>query len=119
MKRALALVFVAALAGCESAPPPSPPVALPTLTRPTLALQGDRRAANPEVPREAVIARGGIPGVFVLENGQARFRMVKTGTEHGTRTPILSGLTGNEVLVLGDLREVHDGSPIAAARVRP
>jgi hypothetical protein len=53
-----------------------------------------------------------VPGVFVLENDEARFRMVRTGKLGATRIEILSGLFGNEVLLLGDLDQVHDGSPV-------
>lgn len=106
------LVVLALLTGCEHPAPPSPPVQLPTLTRPTLALHGNSDLANPLIPSAAIVTRGGIPGVFVLQDGQARFRMIKPGTQKGVRTPVLSGLAGNEVLVLGNLEDVHDGSPI-------
>lgn len=112
MKRAVALAVLVLLAACERPVPPSPPAALPTLARPTLALHGDSRNANPPIPNAALVLRGGIPGVFVLQDGQARFRMVKPGRAAAGRTPILSGLEGNEILVLGDLHEVRDGSPI-------
>ncbi len=110
------------LAGCEE-PPSGPPVELPVLERPVARVArqpGDAGAVL--VPRAALVMRGGIPGVFVLtrDNGtppeprvsRARFRMVKTGKTFGRRIQIISGLIGNETLVLGDLSEVHDGSPI-------
>ncbi|MGE5242499.1 MAG: hypothetical protein ACM3NI_12715 [Bacteroidota bacterium] len=64
------------------------------------------------IPRPALTERGGIPGVFVLENHQARFRMVRPGKVGATQVQVLSGLHGDETLVLGDLAEVHDGSPL-------
>jgi len=65
------------------------------------------------VPQSALVVRGGIPGVFVLsETNQARFRMVRTGKNVNGRIEILSGLSGSETLVTGDLRDVHDGSPV-------
>lgn len=64
-----------------------------------------------KIPRAALVERGGIPGVFVLsEAGEARFRLVRPGRSSGTQAEILSGLHGNETLVLGDLSAVHDGS---------
>ena len=55
----------------------------------------------------------GIPGVFVLsEAGEARFRLVRPCRTSDSLVEILSGLHGNETLVLGDLAAVHDGSPI-------
>ena len=51
--------------------------------------------------------------MFVLsEENQARFRMVRTGKIVNDRVEILSGLSGSETLVAGDLQDVHDGSPI-------
>jgi hypothetical protein len=38
--------------------------------------------------------------------------MLRLGKVAGDRIEVLAGLTGNERLVLGDLHEVRDGSPI-------
>ena len=38
--------------------------------------------------------------------------MVRTGKNVNGRIEILSGLSGSETLVTGDLRDVHDGSPV-------
>ena len=101
-----------ALAGCKQEPP-APPPSLPSLERPVLALQVKPEVlATLTIPRPALTERGGIPGVFVLENNQARFRMVRPGKVGADRVEVLSGLHGDETLVLGDLTEVHDGSPI-------
>lgn len=108
-----AAVFVSALllAACgKQAPPPAPPA---PLSRPTLALAA--QAGRILVPQAALVERGGIPGVFVLADGQARFRMVRPGKSGGGRVEILSGLDGNEILVLGDLNDVHDGSTVTPA----
>lgn len=101
------------LAGCNKkpeVPPPSPP----RVERPVLALNAKPgELLKLSIPRQALVERGGVPGVFVLsEAGEARFRMVRTGKTSDTRVEILSGLTGNETLVRGDLSAVHDGSPI-------
>jgi hypothetical protein len=105
-------VFVLAgllLAGCDKkAAPPAP---LTALTRPVLTL--DAQAGRLLVPQTALVERGGVPGVFVLnEENQARFRMVRTGKNLNDRVEILSGLSGSETLVVGDLHDVQDGSPI-------
>ena len=103
------IVAVLLLAACgKKAAEPAP---LAAQARPTLTL--DVRAGRVLVPQSALVERGGIPGVFVLgEEGRARFRMVRTGKSVNGRIEILSGLGGNETLVTGDLRDVHDGSPV-------
>lgn len=92
---------------------PAPPVAaIPALDRPLLALDV-KSSGRILVPQAALVERGGIPGVFVLSADQARLRMVRPGKTANGRVEILSGLGGDETLVLGDLHDVHDGSPIA------
>lgn len=109
--RAVAFVLaVAALAACGRKP--EPPPQLPQLERPVLVLAADNTRPGVLVPRAAYVERAGVPGVFVLHEGLARFRMVKAGRAMGEGLEILSGLTGAEILVLGDLRDVRDGSPI-------
>ena len=64
------------------------------------------------IPRAALVVRNGIPGVFVVSNNEARFRMVRRGKIHRAKVEILSGLFGDETLVIGELKSVHDGSPV-------
>jgi hypothetical protein len=108
-------VFVLAatlVLACGRKPVPPAPAA-PTLDRPLLTLDA-KSSGRILIPQAALVRRGGIPGVFVLgSDNQARFRMVRPGKIANGRVEILSGLDGNETLVLGDLHDVHDGSPIA------
>ena len=108
-------IMMLALAACHGEPG-TPPVSLPRLERPVVALHAKPgQLLKILVPRGALVERGGIPGVFVLsEAGEARFRMVRAGDTRGAQTEILSGLHGDEMLVLGDLSAVHDGTPITA-----
>lgn len=114
--RAAALTLVAAiLIACGRKPEPPPP--LPNLERPVITLRTPAATAldiTPSVlaPRSAYVERAGVPGVFVLHDGLARFRMVKAGDAKDGVIEILSGLHGTETLVLGDLQDVRDGSPI-------
>lgn len=64
------------------------------------------------IPLSAVLVRNGISGVFVLEKNEARFRMVRSGKKNAGKVEILSGLFGNETLLVGGLEAVHDGSPV-------
>jgi hypothetical protein len=102
------------LAGCHKKPPVPPP-SRPSLERPVLALRVKPDSLSAlQIPRQALVERSGIPGVFVLNNQEARFRMIRPGKTGTARVAVLSGLHGDETLVLGDLTTVHDGSPIAA-----
>ena len=106
---AVSIVAVLLLAACgKKAAEPAAPA---PLARPVV--MPDAKAGRVLVPQSALVERGGVPGVFVLtEDKQARFRMVRTGKIVNDRVEILSGLSGSETLVAGDLRDVHDGSPI-------
>ena len=107
------------LAGCDKKPEVPPP-SLPRVERPVLTLHVKAdELAKLLVPRQALVERGGTPGVFVLQetgaqpaDTQARFRLVRVGRVRDSQVEILSGLHGDETLVLGDLTAVHDGSPI-------
>lgn len=119
------------MVGCERVAP-TPPIALPVIERPMVTLKTSAPEGRVLVPSAAVVERGGIPGVFVLQGAaafppptpdaegkplpQARFRMIKTGKLVGRRIEILSGLRGNETLVLGNLADVRDGSPLTVRR---
>lgn len=111
IRMALLALAVVTLAACGRKPE-SPPQ-LPRLERPVLVLTAVAKTPSGVlVPRAAYVERAGVPGVFVLHEGLARFRMVKAGRAQGEAIEILSGLTGTETLVLGDLKAVRDGSPL-------
>lgn len=104
---ATVLLMVLSACGQESAPPSG----LPALARPLLTLNA--QTGRVLIPETAVIVRGGVAGVLVVNaERRARFRMVRTGKTHNGRVEILSGLNGDETLVTGDLADVRDGSPI-------
>lgn len=104
----IALVMLAAC-GREA----TPPVTRETISRPTTA--ATIRQGRVLVPQRTVTAQGGVPGVYVIVDGIARFRMVRTGKTENGRVEILSGLDGTELLVTGELEGVHDGSPVSTA----
>ena len=112
----LAIGLCAVLLGCEQAPQPTPFPQLPTLERPVQSVPMSADNGMITIPAAAVVRRSGVPGVFVLENKLARFRMIRTGKTVDGRVQIISGLAGGETLVLGDLSPVHDGNPIRPAQ---
>jgi hypothetical protein len=100
---------ILALTACDKKAPES--AAPAALARPVLTLEA--KAGRVLVPSSALVERGGIPGVFVFtDENRARFRMVRTGKIVDGRAEILSGLSGGETLVTGDLQAVRDGSLI-------
>jgi hypothetical protein len=72
----------------------------------------DQRQAL-SVPEKAVIHRGQLVGVYVVdESGRARFRLIKTGKKSGERLEVLGGLTDKERIVTGRIEAVSDGSRV-------
>jgi len=102
------------LAACEHGAAPAPAPAPPTLERAVVRVAAPAPGrTNLAIPRAAFVERGGLPGVFVLDDrGHARFRLVRLGKIAGDRLEIISGLNAGETLVRGDLAPVRDGSPI-------
>lgn len=64
------------------------------------------------VPRTAVVRRGGLDGVFVLQNGVARFRWLRTGRVTGESIAVTAGLSEGEVILALVPDTVYDGTPV-------
>jgi hypothetical protein len=111
-KYGLALMLGVLLVACHQAPTPTPQIERPALERRTVTIEPVKTGQILSAPKDALLTRAGIPGVFVYRQGVARFQMVKTGRVVGVSVEILSGLNGGETLVAGDLKAVHDGSPV-------
>lgn len=118
---AVLLIFTTACGEHHPAATVAPP--LPVLARPVSHVTTKKAVGDIAIPQSALVARGGLSGVFVLSpdnsknantqaDGLARFRLLKLGKVIGANIAILSGLNGGEILVMGNLAPVHDGSPI-------
>jgi len=112
LRIALFMFLLALTSACSRELPV--PKAAEALSRPTTTtvIRNGRVLA----PENALTVHGGTPGVFVITDGVARFRMVRTGKRENGRIEILSGLAGTERLVTGDLLAVHDGSTITTVQ---
>jgi RND family efflux transporter MFP subunit len=75
------------------------------------------------VPRSAVVRRGGLEGVFVVDDdrsgmepvpgsGIARLRWLRTGATRGDEVAVLSGLEEGESYVLEPPAGLADGAPV-------
>ena len=71
------------------------------------------------VPQAALIADQGGVYVFVVENGKAVTRRVKTGGAEGTGVVIDEGLKGGELVIVDKLQAVRPGAPVVANPVQP
>lgn len=67
------------------------------------------------VAEGAVVRRGQIESVFVIEEGVARLRLVKTGRRHNGQVEIISGLSGGERVVSQEAHLLNDGAAVEAA----
>lgn len=64
------------------------------------------------VPQHAVIKRGQMELVFVVSDGRAALRLVKTGKAMNGKIEILSGLEEDELVVTSDPAAIADGQPV-------
>lgn len=72
---------------------------------------GEREAL--QVPQSAVLERGQVRSVYVLEGAIARLRLVTLGETRDNRCEILSGLTAGEKILVAPPPLVSDGSRVA------
>lgn len=68
------------------------------------------------VPDSAIVRSGQMDKVFVVADGRARLRLVRTGAHREGMTEILAGLGGGETVVTGNNRLLVDGQ---ALRIQP
>jgi RND family efflux transporter MFP subunit len=62
------------------------------------------------VPRAAIVHRGGLDGVFVLDGHSARFRWLRTGKDIGDAVEVNAGLTAGEAILIGPTDALSDGA---------
>lgn len=67
------------------------------------------------VPASAVTRFGQMERVFVVTNGCAQLRLVKTGVLSGDRIEILSGVAAGENIVVAPPGALHDGQSVTLA----
>jgi RND family efflux transporter MFP subunit len=64
------------------------------------------------IPEVALFNRGQLEGVYLIDDGIAKLRWVKTGRKIGNMVEILSGLNENEQIVLEPTTGIRDGIPV-------
>jgi multidrug efflux pump subunit AcrA (membrane-fusion protein) len=71
-----------------------------------------RRTAALVVPIDAVLQRGDRTVVFVISDGTAHERPVRTGVSSGGVVEILQGLRPGEVVAVSGHRALRDGAAV-------
>ncbi len=74
----------------------------------------DRRDAAPSLLATAIFRVDGEPHVFVIEEGKARRKAVKTGLEGGGRIEVLEGIGADDVVVAEGSAGVTEGMPLTS-----
>ena len=64
------------------------------------------------VPNASVARRGQMEMVFVVEEGRAKLRLVKTGRQSATGTEVVSGLSAGELVVSEGAAALLDNQPV-------
>ena len=80
-----------------------------------VAVQGDAPEEKIVVPQAALLADQEGLYVFVVLDGKAVVKRVKTGTEVGTGIAIEQGLSGGELVVVTGLQSLRPGAPVIAS----
>jgi RND family efflux transporter MFP subunit len=66
------------------------------------------------VPASAVMSRGQMELVFIVSDGKARLRIVKTGKRMGDEVELVSGVSAGERVVVETVAGLADGQPVEA-----
>lgn len=64
------------------------------------------------IPAAAVVQRGQLDAVFVVQDGKAVMRLVRLGGTDGARTAIRAGLKPGEMVVVDGAESLVDGQPV-------
>lgn len=98
---------------------------LPQQVRPGMSAHGkivtDVRKDILRVPLEAVIENNRVQIVFVVRNDSVHQVVVTTGLSDSFRTEIKEGLQAEDVVVVGDMRTLHqlrDGDKVVIRKIR-
>jgi len=77
---------------------------------------GEPTATTRWIPADAVMIRGQLKGVFVVEADQLRLRWVRLGQQLDGAVELLAGPTAEELLVRKPAVEFIDGQPVKSVR---
>lgn len=64
------------------------------------------------VPAAAIVLRGQLSGVYVIENSILHFRLIKVGRQIGANFEVLSGLVDGETIVVSGVERARNGARV-------
>jgi hypothetical protein len=68
------------------------------------------------VSRAAVVRRGQLEMVYVVDGGVARLRLIRTARQRDGEIEVVSGLARGEEVAISDVAQLVDGQPVAVRR---
>jgi membrane fusion protein (multidrug efflux system) len=68
------------------------------------------------VPADALMVVAGLQKVFVVADGKARERLVRSGARQGGLVEIVDGVKAGDVVATSNLPSLYEGVPVAGAR---
>lgn len=83
----------------------------------TVSLQANQPRERVTIPQAALIADQQGIYVFIVEDGKAVVRRVKTGGEDGPDVIVNDGLNGGEQVIVEGLQSIRPGQPVQATPV--
>jgi len=67
------------------------------------------------ISNSSIVITGEEKGVYVIENGKARYQKVELGMSDGNKTEVLSGPNANDMIVTLGANNLKNGSPVHVA----
>ncbi len=68
------------------------------------------------IPAEAIVRRGQVQSVFLVEDGRARTRLISTGEQRDSEVEVLTGLAPSETLIVPVPAGLADGRKVEVER---
>lgn len=65
-----------------------------------------------QAPISALVRRGQLEMLYLIEDGRARMRLVRTGRRYGEMVELLAGAEAGELAVIADAASLQDGQPV-------
>jgi membrane fusion protein, multidrug efflux system len=84
-----------------------------------VGLESSTQQEKVVVPQSALIADQGGTYVFIVDDGKATIKRVKTSAESGADMVIDEGLAGGEQVIVEGLQSVRAGTPVLASPLPP